>query len=177
MKSSGLFRIGRDAEVRFLPDGTAVCNVSLAFNYGKKGQDGNRPSQWIDASIFGQRAETLAPMLLKGSQHVFHLSDAHIETYRKTDGSEGFKLAARVDDVELTDRRDGPAPQQRQAPQQGYQQQPQRQAAPQRQQPPQRQAPPQRQDASRHGGGGFEDMDDDIPFANPLRGSARCLAM
>ena len=158
MKSSGLFRIGRDAETRFLPDGTAVCNVSLAFNFGKKGQDGNRPSQWIDASIFGQRAETLGPMLTKGSQHVFHLSDAHIETYRKADGSEGFKMAARVDDVELTDRRDAPGGQQpqRQAPQQGYQQQPQRQAAPQRQQPPQRQAP---QQAS-----GFEDMGDDIPF-------------
>ena len=171
MKSSGLFRIGRDAETRFLPDGTAVCNVSLAFNYGKKGQDGNRPSQWIDASIFGQRAETLGPMLTKGSQHVFHLSDAHIETYRKADGSEGFKMAARVDDVELTDRRDAPGGQQPQR--QAAQQQPQRQAAPQQQ----RQQPPQRQTAPRQGGGGFEDMDDDIPFANALRGSARCLAM
>ena len=170
MKSSGLFRIGRDAETRFLPDGTAVCNVSLAFNYGKKGQDGNRPSQWIDASIFGQRAETLGPMLTKGSQHVFHLSDAHIETYRKADGSEGFKMAARVDDVELTDRRDAPGGQQpqrqaaqqqpqRQAPQQGYpsQRQGATQPQPQRQQPPQRQA---QQPAS-----GFDDMDDgEIPF-------------
>jgi single-strand DNA-binding protein len=152
MKSSGLFRIGRDAETRFLPDGTAVCNVSLAFNYGKKGQDGNRPSQWIDASIFGARAETLGPMLLKGSQHVFHLSDAHIETYRKADGSEGFKMAARVDDVELTDRRDAQqAPQQRQQPQ----------AAP-RQAPPQRQAAPA---PSQRPGSGFDDLDDDmIPF-------------
>ena len=25
--------------------------------------------------------------------------------------------------------------------------------------------------------GGFESMDDDIPFINPMRGSARCLAM
>lgn len=25
--------------------------------------------------------------------------------------------------------------------------------------------------------GGFEDMDSDIPFRNPMRGSARCLAM
>lgn len=34
-----------------------------------------------------------------------------------------------------------------------------------------RQAPP------RQASSGFEDMDDDIPFRNPLRGAARCLAM
>ena len=159
MKSSGLFRIGRDAEIRYLPDGKAVCNVSLAFNYGKKGQDNSRPTQWIDAAIFGQRAETLGPMLLKGAQHVFHLSDLHIETFTGKNG-EGTKLAGIVDDVELTDRRDG----QQQAPQQGYQQQPQRQAAPQQQRPPQS-APPQRQAPVRQAApAGFMDDDSDVPF-------------
>ena len=153
MKSSGLFRVGRDAETRFLPDGTAVANVSLAFNYGKQGQDGKRPTQWIDAAIFGKRAEVLAPMLLKGSQHVFHLADLHIETYQKREGGEGFKLSGRVDDVELTDRRDGHAPQQ-QAP---------RPAPP----APARQAPPPRPAPS-----GFEDMDDDIPFRDPMANKA-----
>ena len=144
MKSSGLFRIGRDAELRYLTDGKAVCNVSLAFNYGKKGQDGNRSTQWIDASLFGERAEVLAPMLTKGSQHVFHLSDAHIETYQAKDGSPGSKMAARVDDVELTDRRDA---------QQGQ--------AAQRPAPRQPQAPRQAAPAS---ASGFDDMADDIPW-------------
>lgn len=157
MKSSGLFRIGRDAEIRYLPDGTAVCNVSLAFNYGKKGQDGNRPTQWIDASIFGQRAETLGPMLLKGAQHVFHLSDLHIETFTGKNG-EGTKLAGRVDDVELTDRRDG----QQQAPQQQAPRQASPQQRPQQAAPAPRQAPPQRQ--APQAASGFGDMDDDIPF-------------
>ena len=149
MKSSGLFRIGRDAELRYLPEGKAVCNLSLAFNYGKKGQDGGRPTQWIDAVLFGDRATTLAPMLLKGSQHVFHLSDAHIETYTTKDGAQGSKMSARVDDVELTDRRDA---------QQG--QQPQQRPAPQGNQPQQRPAPKQAAPA----GGGFDDMDSDIPW-------------
>ena len=142
MKSSGLFRIGRDAELRYLTSGTAVCNVALAYNYGKKGDDGNRPTQWIEAAIFDKRAEVLAPMLLKGAQHVFHLSDLHIETYEGKNG-QGTKLVGRVDDVELTDRRDAP-----QAP---------RQAA-QRPAQPARQAP---RPAS-----GFDDLDDDgsIPF-------------
>ena len=143
MKSSGLFRIGRDAELRFLPDGTAVANVSLAFNFGKTGSDGKRPTQWIDAAMFGKRAEVLAPMLTKGSQHVFHLSDLHIETFTGKNG-EGHKLAGRVEDVELTDRRDG---QQAQAP------------APRPAAPAPRPAPAPRQAPS-----GFDDMDDDIPF-------------
>lgn len=148
MKSSGLFRIGRDCEVRFLPNGDAVTNVSLAFNHGKQDQDGKRPTQWIEGVLFGKRAETLAPMLTKGSQHVFHMSDLHIQTYQKNDGTEGVKLAGRIDDVELTDRRDSPAPQRQQA----TQQRPQAPA----QRPAPRQAP---RPAS-----GFDDMDDDVPF-------------
>jgi single-strand DNA-binding protein len=161
MKSSGLFRVGRDAELRFLPDGKAVCNISLAFNFGKKGQDGNRPTQWIDGALFGLRAETLAPMLTKGSQHVFHLTDAHIETYQTKDGTQGSKMSAIIDDVELTDRRDAPQGQQNQAAQGGRSYQPQ--PSQQRQAPPQRQAPQQRQ-AAPAGGSGFDNMDDDVPF-------------
>jgi single-strand DNA-binding protein len=156
MKHIGMARIGRDSELRYLADGTPVLNVALAVNYGRKGEDGNRPTQWIKAAMFGQRAETLAPFMVKGSAHCFTLSDVHIETYDKSDGSgQGFKLAARVDDVELGPRQDGaaPAPQQRTAapaprPQQGYD-------AP-RQRPP---APPPAQSSS-----GLDDMDQDIPF-------------
>lgn len=141
MKSSGLFRIGRDAELRFLPDGTAVANVSLAFNFGKTGADGKRQTQWIDGSLFGKRAEVLTPMLIKGSQHVFHLSDLHVETYQGKNG-EGHKLAGRIEDVELTDRKDGQAQQARPTP------------TPQ----------PARQTVPRGtAGSGFDDMDD-IPF-------------
>ena len=148
MKSSGLFRVGRDAETRFLPSGVAVCNVALAYNYGKKGEDGNRPTQWIEAAIFDKRAETLGPMLTKGSQHVFHLSDLHIETYEGENGT-GTKLVGRVDDVELTDRKgatDAP-----------------RAAAPRTAQPARPAAQPQRQ-AAPMPSSGFDDMDGDIPF-------------
>lgn len=172
-KTSGLFRVGRDCELRFLQDGTAVTNVSLAFNYGTKDQSGNRLTQWIEGALFGKRAETLAPMLTKGSQHVFHLSDCHIETFVKADGTQSFKMVGRVDDVELTDRRD-------QAPQQ----QPQRQAAPQPQRAPQtqRQAPapqarPQGYQPAPRAPGGFDDMDDDIPFSDPMKSRAFCLAV
>jgi single-strand DNA-binding protein len=110
MKTIGLARLGRDAEVRYTPGGDAVCNLSLAVNYGQKDQGGNRPKQWIDATLWGKRAEALAQFLVKGSVHCFTLEDIHIETYQKNGGGEGFKLAARVLDVELGPRVGGEQP-------------------------------------------------------------------
>jgi single-strand DNA-binding protein len=131
-------RLGRDAEVRVVGD-QQVTNLSLAFNYGKKGADGNRPTQWIDATLWGKRAETLEPFLKKGTLHMFTLDDIHIETFQGNNG-QGTKLAATVSDVELGPRMDGAAPAARPA------------AAPQ----PQRTAPAPRPDPSLD--------DDDIPF-------------
>ena len=100
-KMHGLARIGKDAEVRFTPGGTAVANVSLAFTYGKKGDDGKRPTQWVDASLWGQRVESLAPYLTKGKQIVAYLEDVHIQTYIKGDGTQASKMAARIADLEF----------------------------------------------------------------------------
>ena len=100
-KMHGLARVGRDAEVRFTPGGAAVANVSLAFTYGKKGDDGKRPTQWVDASLWGQRVESLAPYLTKGKQIVAYLEDVHIQTYTKGDGTQASKMAARIADLEF----------------------------------------------------------------------------
>jgi len=117
MKSSGLFRLGRDADVRTIPSGESVVELALAYNYGKKGQDGNRPSQWIKASYWGARAAAVSPYLLKGGQVVAHLSDLHIESFEGKNGP-GTNLVGRVDDVELVSGQQQSAPQQqRPAPQ------------------------------------------------------------
>lgn len=111
MKSSGLFRLGRDAETRTIPSGEVVVELALAYNYGfKKGADGKLPSQWIKASYWGKRAEAVAPYLLKGSQVVVHLSDLHIESYEGKNGP-GTNLVGRVDDVELVSGQQQSAPQ------------------------------------------------------------------
>lgn len=138
MKAQGLARLGRDAETRFTNDGTPVASLSLAFSYGKKGADGKRPTQWVDASLWGPRAEALAQYLVKGTLVVAYLDDLHIETYQGRNG-EGHKLAGRVADIELVpsgQRNEGEAPRQQQRP-------------------AQRQAPQS---------SGFDDMDDEIPF-------------
>lgn len=144
MKTIGLARLGRDAEIRYTPGGDAVANLSLAVNYGKKDEQGNRPTQWIDASMWGKQAEALAQYMTKGSVHCFTLSEIHIEKYQGQNG-EGHKLVARVDGVELGPRVAG-------AGDQG--------AAPSRQAAPAGGAPrPQPKPAPN-----FSDMDDDIPF-------------
>lgn len=100
MIMSGLVRIGRDAEIRFTQGGDAVASLSVVFNFGKKGQDGNKPSQWVDASIWGKRAEAMAPYLLKGTLVDVVLEDPHIETFEGKNGT-GNKLTARVLAIEF----------------------------------------------------------------------------
>jgi len=138
MKANGLARIGKDAEVRYTPGGAAVANVSLAFTYGKKGDDGKRPTQWVDASLWGQRAESLAPYIKKGGQIVAYLEDVSIQTYTKGDGTQATKMVARLVDLEFVSSGE--------------------QASSQPKPQPRPQAAPQSQ------GSGFDDMDDDIPF-------------
>ncbi len=145
MKASGLARIGRTVELRYMPQGDAVANIALAFSYGKKDADGNRQTQWVEAALYGKRAETLAPYLPKGGKVVAYLSDVHIESYEGKNGP-GHKLVARVDDLELAGSKgDDAAPTQMQ----------QTQAKPQAT----RTTP-----ATASGGSGFDDMDDDITF-------------
>jgi single-strand DNA-binding protein len=174
MKLIGLCRLGRDGELRRLPSGESVVNLALAYNYGKKGEDGNKPTQWVDASFWGTRAEALSQYLVKGQLFLVEVRDVHVETYAKNDGSSGVKLVGTVDNIEFAGSAPGQggggqqAPQQRQAPaaqgqqrqapqgNQGYGNAPAQQP---RQQPAQNQQRPQGQ-----GGSGFDDMDSDIPF-------------
>ena len=115
----GMARLGRDAEVRFTNNGDPVASLSLAFNYGKKGADGKRPTQWVDGSLWGKRAEALAPYLLKGTMLAVTLEDVRIETY-KTQSGEGHKLAGNVTQVELAGGNQSATPEQpaRSAPRQ-----------------------------------------------------------
>ncbi len=117
----GAARLGRDAEVRTV-GGDSVCNLSLAFSYYDKNAEGGRATQWVYATLWGKRAEVLAPMLRKGSAHTFTLEDVHIEEYQGKSGT-GHKLVGRVLSVELGARADSapspapaPAPAPRPAP-------------------------------------------------------------
>ena len=66
MPVSDFGRIGRDAELRFTAAGDAVCSVPVAVDYGRKGQDGKKPTQWYEVTLWGKQAEGLAEYLTKG---------------------------------------------------------------------------------------------------------------
>lgn len=154
----GLFTLGRDAELRATQGGDDVTGLALAYNYGRKGQDGKQPTQWIDAALWGERGVKLQQWLVKGAQFLMHVEDIHVETYDKRDGGQGVKLVGRVAHVEFTrggvpdDSQRGPAP-----------------APAQRQQRAPAQAPRPAPAPRSGSGSGFDDMDSDIPFMDPLK--------
>lgn len=143
-------RIGRDAELRYTTgqNPTPVVALTLACEYGRKGQDGKKPTQWVEAVIFGKQAEALAPYLLKGQMMHFTVDDVHIEEFKRADGTPGNKLTGKVIVIKFA----GSSPQGQQP------QQPQQQAR-----PPQQQARPQ-QNQQGTNGPDYESFDDDIPF-------------
>lgn len=97
----GLFTLGRDAELRSTTGGEQVASLALAYNYGRKGQDGKTPTQWVDGALWGERAAKLAEHLTKGSQFFMQLDDLHVETYAKRDGGQGVNLVGRVGQLEF----------------------------------------------------------------------------
>lgn len=93
----GLARLGGDAELRYTPDGTPVANFSVAYNYGRKGSDNKKPTQWVEAALWNERAVSLTPFLKKGTGIALVLEDVHIETFDRRDGGgQGAKLVGRV---------------------------------------------------------------------------------
>lgn len=132
---TALARLGRDPELRYLSNGDPVMNLALAVNYGKK-VDGKRPTQWIDAALFGKRAESLAPYLSKGSLVFVVIDEPHVETYQGKNGP-GAKMVGRVSSLEFAgggEAKEEPAREHAKAKQEGY-------------------AP-----------SGFADVDEDLPF-------------
>lgn len=145
MKLIGNLRLGKDVEVRYAGNNqTPVATLFGAYNYGKK-VDGKRPTQWVEATLWGAKAEALQEYLVTGEQFLVTMNDVHVETYTKNNGETGVKLTGSVIDIDFVGGSKRPQEQQ---------------AAPQRQQAAPRQA--QRQATAQ--GSGFDDMEDDVPF-------------
>ena len=99
--------LGRDCEVRFMADQTPVAGFSFALSsgYGK-----SEKTTWLECSLFGKRAETLAPMLLKGTKIAIS-GEFSIREYNDKDGNLKSVPSLRVNDVTLLGKKgDAPAP-------------------------------------------------------------------
>jgi len=128
--------IGKDSEVRFLPNGDPICSFSVADSMGK-----DKATIWWNCSLFGKRAEALSQYLVKGQQ-VTVIGNVTEREWQDKEGNKRKSMDVRVSDVALMGgKREG---QQSAAP-----------AAP---------APRTVSGKTTHSGSGFDDMDDDIPF-------------
>ena len=63
-------RLGRDPEVRYMPNGDAVCNFSLATSEKFTDKSGNKAekTEWHNIVIYRKLAEIAGQYLKKGSQ-------------------------------------------------------------------------------------------------------------
>lgn len=99
---TGLFRVCRDAVLRYTPvDNRPVTNLLLAYDFGGKGDDGRRATQFVDAELWGKRAEDLAQYLKKGGEITCIIDDPRVETYTRPDGKESTKMVGRINQIDL----------------------------------------------------------------------------
>ena len=161
--------LGKDPEVRYMPSGSAICNVTVATSRqwkNKESGDKMEETEWHRVSLFDRQAEVAGEYLKKGSSVYF---EGRLKTRKWTDkeGVERYTTEIIADVMQLLGSRQGAgggggddeggggvggggysersAPQQRSAP-----------APAARPAPAPRPAP---KTAT-----GFDNMDDDIPF-------------
>ena len=62
-------RLGRDPEVRYMPNGEAVCNFSIATSETWKDQHGQKQerTEWHNITLYRRLAEVAGQYLKKGS--------------------------------------------------------------------------------------------------------------
>jgi single-strand DNA-binding protein len=144
-----LGNLGRDPETRYMPNGDAVTNFSLATSRYWKNKDGERQeeTEWHRIVCFGKTAEVAGEYLQKGVP-------AHVEGHLKTrkwkdkDDVERYTTEIVCDQLTLLAKKDddGKSPRRDRDDDDRPRKEPKPEAKP-------RKAP-----------AGFDDMDDDIPF-------------
>ena len=82
-------RLGADPEVKYLQDGTAVANFTVATSERWKSKSGEKQerTEWHKCSVFGRLAEVCSEYLKKGSLAYF---EGKLQT-RSWEGNDGIK--------------------------------------------------------------------------------------
>ena len=136
-------RLGKDPETRFMPNGEAVCNFSVATSESWKDQSGQRQEriEWHNITMYRRLAEIAGQYLKKGSQ-VYLEGKIQSRKYQGKDGIERTAYDIIVNEMKMLGggNIDG---QQAQSAQGGTPTPPRRQATP---------------------AALVEDIDDDVPF-------------
>jgi single-strand DNA-binding protein len=141
--------LGRDPEVRYMPSGDAVANISIATTETWKDKNGEKQekTEWHRVAMFGKTAEIAGEYLKKGSQVYI---EGRLETRKWTDkeGQERTTTEIRADRMQMLGSRSGGS---------------ERMAPPEDDAPRAAPAPAQKSGGAAKGSG-LEDLEDDIPF-------------
>ena len=137
-------RLGRDTETRYIPNGDAITNFSLATDEQWRDRNGERQTrtEWHNVSLYGKLGEIAGQYLRKGSQ-VFIEGKIQSRKYTGKDGIERTAYDIIGNEMKmLSNRNDGSDSGNNNAA------------------PPTSNAPPQHESTTAP----IDDIDDDIPF-------------
>ena len=97
-----LGHLGRDPEMRYIPDGTAVANMTIATSESYKDRDGNRQerTEWHRIALYARTAEVAGEFLRKGSQ-VFIEGRLRTRKWTDKDGQDRYTTEIIGDRMQL----------------------------------------------------------------------------
>lgn len=94
--------LGRDPELRYTPQGNAVCNFSVATNEKKKDKAGDMQdvTTWFRITLWGKQAETASKYLTKGSP-IYVEGRLRVEEWTDRDGGQRYTLEVQATDMQF----------------------------------------------------------------------------
>ena len=94
--------LGRDPELRYTPQGSAVCDFSVATNEKKRDKAGELQdvTTWFKITLWGKQAENGSKYLTKGSP-VYIEGRLRLEEWTDRDGNNRFTLAVHGTDMQF----------------------------------------------------------------------------
>ena len=94
--------LGRDPELRYTPQGSAVCSFSIATNEKKRDKAGELQdiTTWFRVTLWNKQAENAAKYLTKGSP-VYIEGRLRIEEWTDRDGKNRYTLEVQGSDMQF----------------------------------------------------------------------------
>lgn len=94
--------LGQDPDIRYLPNGDAVANLSIATTDSWKDKDGNKQeaTEWHRVSFFGRSAEVCGQYLKKGSQ-VYVEGSIKTRKWQDKEGNDRYTTEIRGDRMQM----------------------------------------------------------------------------
>lgn len=99
--------LGRDPELRYTAQGTAVCNLSIATSEKRRDTYGDQReiTTWFRVTVWGKQAELCDQWLRKGSQAYIE-GQLRLAEYTSREGEKRFSLEVSASDVKFLGARE-----------------------------------------------------------------------